>query len=97
MIFYGFDLMYLLFIAPGLLLAMIAAAMTKSTFAKYAKIPSGRGLTGARAAEEMLRAENVPGVTIERVSGHLTDHYDPSSRRLRRSRVGPVGPARPRS
>jgi len=81
-----FDFSYLLFIAPGLLLALVAAGLTKSTFAKYSRVPSARGLTGQVAATEMLRREGVYGVTIERVGGHLTDHYDPTSKRLRLSR-----------
>jgi hypothetical protein len=80
-----FDPIYLLFALPGLLLSMIASAMVKSTFAKYSRIPSSTGYTGAQAAEAMLRANGVFNVRIERTNGFLSDHYDPTSLTLRLS------------
>ena len=59
--------------------------MVKSTFAKYSRIPSSTGYTGAQAAEAMLRANGVFNVRIERTNGFLSDHYDPSSLTLRLS------------
>lgn len=78
-------LTYLIFIMPGLILALLAAWYTRSTFSKYAEISSMRGYTGAQAAYEMLRRKGVYEVKIERVDGMLTDHYDPSERTLRLS------------
>lgn len=80
-----FDPMYLLFALPGLLLALYASYMTKSTFNRYAKTGSRYGLTGAEAAYRMLSDAGVNNVTIEETRGFLSDHYDPSSRTLRLS------------
>jgi Zn-dependent membrane protease YugP len=79
------DPMYLLFALPGLLLSLWASFYTRSTFAKYSRIPSGRGLTGAEAARQMLDRHGVRNVTIERTGGMLSDHYDPRTRTLRLS------------
>ena len=50
-----FDPMYFIFIAPGLLLSLWASFRVKSAFNKYSQVRSARGLTGAQAAEELLR------------------------------------------
>ncbi len=76
---------YLIFMLPAFLLSLFASLYTKSTFAKYARVPSRQGFTGAQAAAEMLRAQNIQGVRIERTGGFLSDHYDPRSRTLRLS------------
>jgi len=57
---------------------MIASARVKSTYRKYAKVMSASGLTGAQAAEMILRRNGVLGVTVQHVAGELTDHYDPA-------------------
>ena len=80
-----FDPMYLLFVAPGMIFALIATMKVKMTFSKYSKIASASGLTGAEAARQMLARNNVTNVTVERVDGFLSDHYDPTSRTLRLS------------
>jgi len=80
-----FDPIYLLFVAPGMIFALIATYKVKSTFARYSKISAGSGLTGAQAARQMLSKNGVTNVTIERADGFLSDHYDPTSRTLRLS------------
>jgi len=62
-----------------------AAARVRSTFARYARVGVRSGMSGAEAAEAVLRAAGVPGVTIEPHQGLLTDHYDPRSKTLRLS------------
>lgn len=79
-----FDWTYLLVIA-GLVLSMIASSNVKSTFQKYAKVRCRVNLTGAAAAERVLRSAGIFDVSIQRVSGHLTDHYDPRTKTLRLS------------
>ena len=79
------DPLYIVIIAPGLALSLYATYRTKSTFSKYSKIGSRSGLTGAQAAEQMLKRHGVSGVRIERASGWLSDHYDPSKKALRLS------------
>ena len=80
-----FDPTYLLFAAPGFVLALVAQLLTKSTFSKYSHVPSGRGLTGAQAARMMLQQNGITDVEIVAHEGFLTDHYDPRSKTLRLS------------
>lgn len=77
--FYGFDRTYILLII-GMLLSLAASAKLKSTFAKYRRIRSASGLTGAEAAARILRAAGITDVQIRAIPGSLTDHYDPRSK-----------------
>lgn len=74
---YGLSGTYLLVII-GAVLCLLASAHVKSTYRKYANIRSASGITGAQAAEFILRRNGVIGVTVQHVAGELTDHYDPS-------------------
>jgi Zn-dependent membrane protease YugP len=80
-----FDLMYFVFLAPGLALAIWAQAKVSAAYAEGSRIPARAGLSGAQAAAEVLRAEGVTGVEIAPVRGQLTDHYDPGQKVLRLS------------
>ena len=80
-----FDPLYFVFLAPGLALSLYATFRTKSTFSKYSQVGSRSGLTGAQAAALMLQRHGVSNVRIERSSGWLSDHYDPSQKALRLS------------
>ena len=83
--FYYFDSYYWIILVPAMLIALLAQINVSSTFNRYSRIASRRGLTGAQAAEEVLRAPGVYGVRITRVSGKLTDHYDPKTNTIRLS------------
>ena len=83
--FYYFDSYYWIILVPAMLIALLAQINVSSTFNRYSRIASRRGLTGAQAAEEVLRAHGVYGVRITRVSGKLTDHYDPKTNTIRLS------------
>ena len=83
--YYGFDLTYLVLVLPCVILAMIASANVNSTFKRYSKEYSTRRISGAQAAQRVLSANGVSGVRIERVSGNLTDHYDPKTNVIRLS------------
>jgi len=83
--FYGFDWTYLILVLPCIILAMWASSNVNSTFKKYSKSFSIRRLTGAQAAQRVLSANGVSGVRIERVSGNLTDHFDPKTNVIRLS------------
>ncbi len=74
---YGFDWTYVTLVLPCILLSLWASSNVNSTFKKYSKQFSRRNITGADAALRVLRANGVSGVRIERVSGNLTDHFDP--------------------
>jgi Zn-dependent membrane protease YugP len=80
-----FDPLYLLVMIPGLLLSLWASLRVKSTFQRYSQVGSRSGLSGADAARELLRRQNIYDVKVEPVEGFLSDHYDPSSRTLRLS------------
>ena len=80
-----FDWTYLVLIIPCLILSLLASSSVNSTFRRYSQIQNRRRLTGADAAQRVLSANGVSGVRIERVSGNLTDHYDPRSNVIRLS------------
>ena len=83
--YYGFDWTYLVLVLPCVILSLLASAGVKSTFNRYSKVFSLRRITGAQAAQRVLSANGVSGVRIERISGDLTDHYDPKSNVIRLS------------
>ena len=83
--YYGFDWTYVVLVLPCILLSLWASSNVNSTFKKYSKQYSSRRLTGAEAAQRVLMANGVRGVRIERVSGNLTDHYDPRTNVIRLS------------
>ncbi len=83
--YYGFDWTYLVLVLPCILLSMLASARVNSTFKRYAKQISARHITGAQAAQRVLQFCGVGNVRIERVSGNLTDHYDPKANVIRLS------------
>ena len=83
--YYGFDWTYLVLVLPCILLSLWASSNVSSTFNKYAKQLSIRRITGAEAAQRVLAANGVRGVRIDRVSGNLTDHFDPKTNVIRLS------------
>ncbi len=85
MFFYGFDWSYLILVLPAMIFSLWASNRVNSTFRKYSRTPTARRLTGAQAAQEVLRSNGVYNVRIERISGELTDHYDPKANVIRLS------------
>lgn len=69
--------LYFLFLIPVMLLSLWAQMQVSGNFNKYSKVPNRRRLTGAQAAEAVLRANGVYGVSVTSTWGKLTDHYDP--------------------
>jgi uncharacterized protein len=65
-----------------LLFGLWAQRSVSSTFARYSRVATARGLTGAQAADAVLRASGLGGVSIRPVAGRLSDHYDPRNRTL---------------
>ena len=78
-----FDPLYLVFVAPALLLAFIAQTMVSSRYAAASRVSAS--MTGAQAARRILDSAGLHNVGIEQTSGHLSDHYDPSAKVLRLS------------
>ena len=82
---YGFDWTYIILVLPCIIFSMWASSSVNSTFNRFAKVFSSRRITGAQAAQRVLSHNGVSGVRIERVSGNLTDHYDPRTNVIRLS------------
>lgn len=80
-----FDPWYWLVIGAGLGLSLWASAGVKSAFARWSKVRARSGVNGAQVAQAILQANGITDVTVEPVSGKLTDHYDPRSKTLRLS------------
>ena len=78
---YFYDWTYFL-VLIGAIICMIASARVNSTFKKYSKYRSMTGMTGAQAAERILNYAGIYDVTIQHVSGNLTDHYNPKQKTL---------------
>ncbi len=83
--FFMFSPLYLVLVGPTILFALWAQLKVKSAFAQYSRVASSSGLSGAEAANYMLRANGLGAVRVERVEGFLSDHYDPREKVLRLS------------
>lgn len=83
--YYLSNYSYIIFVLPFIILSLIVSARVNASFKKYSSVFSQRGLTGSQAAFEILRYYGITDVKIERVSGNLTDHFDPKSNVIRLS------------
>ena len=81
---YYFDPTYILIIV-GVIITMIASSKMNSTFRRNSRVRCHCGLTGSQAAQRILNQAGIYDVSVERVSGNLTDHYDPKNKVLRLS------------
>lgn len=75
----------IIILIPAIIFSLIAQLMVKSTFSKYSNERNSRGLTGADAARAILDRNGLTHVRIERISGSLTDHFDPRANVIRLS------------
>ena len=80
-----FDPMYFVFALPPLLFGLWAQWKVKSAFGKYSTVANSTGYTGEQIARRLLDSQGLYNVTIESVSGDLTDHYDPRGKVVRLS------------
>ena len=83
--YYGFDWTYLVLVLPCIILSLWASSSVKNTFRRYSTQYSTRRITGADAAQRVLRNHGVHNVRIERIAGDLTDHFDPKTNVIRLS------------
>lgn len=83
--YFYIDYWYIVLVVPAMLLAFWAQIHVNTTFSRYAKLRAPSGMTGADSARRVLAANGVTGVRIERVSGNLTDHFDPKTNTIRLS------------
>ena len=79
------DWTYVILVLPAVLLSMLASANVNGTFNKFSKLTSARRISGAEAAERVLRANGVHDVRIEHIAGNLSDHFDPKTNVIRLS------------
>ncbi len=85
---YGFGFYYdptMILMIPALIFALWAQFKVKSTFDRYSKVQNNRGLTASQVARQILDDNGLFNVQIERISGHLTDHFDPKTNVVRLS------------
>ena len=80
-----FDYYYLVLVVPTLLLSLYAQFKVKSAFSKYSQVQTIRKISGKEAAALLLRSNSISDVSIQRIGGSLSDHYDPSHKVLRLS------------
>lgn len=73
---------YMIYVLPGLILALYAQSKITRNYAKYSRIRNSRSLTGAEVARIILDRNGLSDVTIRRINGTLTDHYDPRDKSL---------------
>lgn len=73
---------YMVYVLPGLILALYAQSKITRNYAKYSRIRNSRSLTGAEVARIILDRNGLSDVTIRRINGTLTDHYDPRDKSL---------------
>ena len=83
MFFYDSTMILLL---PAIIVTIFAQYKISQSYKKYSRINTGNGMTGEQIASNILRANGIYDVDIELVNGHMTDHYDPVSKKLRLSR-----------
>lgn len=78
-LFFDWTMMLLI---PAMILAAWAQGQVRNTFSTYSRMSTQRGVTAEEAAREILDSYGLKNVPIRRVSGDLTDHYDPNSKSL---------------
>lgn len=78
---YYFDPTYILIIIAAII-SLIAQWRVNSAFSKYSRLASMSGMTGAQAARMILQSNGINDVSVQRISGKLTDHYNPSTKVL---------------
>jgi Zn-dependent membrane protease YugP len=78
---FGFDPLYLVLVAPAMLLALWAQFKVKSAFSRWSSVLNAAGISGAEAARTMLRSGGLD-LQVAETNGFLSDHYDPRDRTL---------------
>lgn len=79
------DIGYLIFVLPALVFALWAQSRVSSAYRRYSEVNSEAGLPAYKVAARLLQESGLGDVKIERISGELTDHYDPRDKTLRLS------------
>lgn len=85
---YGYGLYFdptMIIMIPALIFALWAQFKVKSTFERFSRVSNSRGLTASQVARQILDDNGLYNVKIERISGHLSDHFDPRTNVVRLS------------
>lgn len=83
--YFFIDYYYIILVIPAMIIALWAQFRVKSTYNKFSKVENSKRITGAYAAQAILTYYGISDVRIERISGKLSDHYDPKSKVIRLS------------
>ena len=83
--YYYYDIYYFILVVPVFIISLIIQAKLNSTFTRYSKVVNTRRITGAQAADMVLKYYNIQDVRIERINGRLTDCYDPVNKVIKLS------------
>lgn len=83
--YFYYQLSYLVYMLPAIILTLIAQCWVKSSYSKYSSIRNTRGITGEMAARMVLNAHGISNVRIESIKGKMTDHYSPKENVIRLS------------
>ena len=78
----GIDIYYLILVLPAALLSILASTLVRSRYAKFDKMMASRGVSGAQAAQILLKANGITDVRIAHINGNLTDNYNPKTKVL---------------
>lgn len=79
------DYYYLILVVPVVIVSLVVQARVNSAYKRFSKVNNLHGITGAMAAESVLKYYNISNVQIEHVHGRMTDHYDPRANAIRLS------------
>ena len=84
---FGFyiDPLYIILVLPAVLFAMWASSKVNSTYQKYSRVQSSRGITAQEACQNILNSNGIYDVSVGRIAGNLTDHYDPKNKIIKLS------------
>jgi Zn-dependent membrane protease YugP len=91
MSFFYWNPTYWLFVAPAIVLMLIAQWRVQRAYAKWSKVRSAAGVSGMKAAEQLMAQNGLHGVGIRGIEGTLSDNYDPRSKTLNLSRSNAMG------
>lgn len=83
--FFYMDYWYLVLVVPTIIIALFAQIKVKSSFNKFSRVNSCIGMTAADVTRKILDSNGLHNVSIQRVRGNLTDHYDPRTNVIRLS------------
>jgi len=80
-----FNPYYLMFMAPAIIMMVAVQLYVNSAYKKWSQVPTRSRMSGAEAAQHLIRSGGLYDVNIQGVSGRLSDHYDPRKKTLRLS------------